>query len=44
VKASKIGQLLWRYQEYPDRSVGKQEEEFLIAVLEKSRIFLSGNE
>jgi hypothetical protein len=34
--ASKIGELLWSYQECPAKSVGKQREEFQIAALEKS--------
>jgi hypothetical protein len=34
--ASKIGELLWSYQEYPAKVAGKQGEEFLIAALEKS--------
>jgi hypothetical protein len=34
--ASKIGELIGNYQEYPAKSVAKQREEFLIAVLDKS--------
>jgi hypothetical protein len=34
--ASKIGESLRSYQEYPIKSVVKQGEEFLIAALEKS--------
>jgi hypothetical protein len=29
--ASKNGELLWSYQQYPAKSMGKQGEEFLIA-------------
>jgi hypothetical protein len=34
--ASKIGESLGSYQEYPAKSVGKQEEELLMVALEKS--------
>jgi hypothetical protein len=34
--ADKINELIGSYQEYPAKSVGKQEEEFLIAALVKS--------
>jgi hypothetical protein len=34
--ASKIGESLESYQEYPAKSVGKQGKEFRIAALEKS--------
>jgi hypothetical protein len=34
--SSKVGELLWSYQEYPGKSVGKQGEELLIATLVKS--------
>jgi hypothetical protein len=34
--ASKISESLGRYQEYPAKLVGKQEEEFFMAALVKS--------
>jgi hypothetical protein len=40
LKASEIGESLWSYHEYPARSVGKQEEEFLIVALVKSWFFI----